>query len=101
MDETATNFKSFIIRNKDQLCHLCLHYLLKEKRVTGNALDPVANFHLTNGASLYRLNFLAHDDVVHNESFGLMVNYLYDLNSVAENSQNYIMDGKMQTDLYL
>jgi hypothetical protein len=38
------------------LMKLAIRYLLVEKR-RGNALDPVANFHLRNGAELYRINW--------------------------------------------
>ena len=39
-------------------CRLCAQYLYLEKRRKG-ALDSVANFHLRNGATLWRLNWLA------------------------------------------
>lgn len=38
------------------LTKLVVRYLLMEKR-RGNALDPVANFHLRNGAEVYRINW--------------------------------------------
>src|SRR5690606_14840713 len=42
---------------KPILLKLCAHYLLKEKKHK-RPLDPVANFHLFNGARLERLNWL-------------------------------------------
>ena len=52
--------------------------------------DPVANFHLGNGAAVWRLNYLADTKPQRlHESFGLMVNYFYDLDSLAQRSAQY------------
>jgi len=58
------------------------------------ALDPVANFHLRNGACAHRLNWLG--DTSHKgmeESFGMMINYLYSLDHIEMNNQQYLQDG--------
>ena len=53
----------------------------------GRALDPVANFHLSNGASLERINWMANPAPYGiEESFGLMVNYRYDRAKIAANA---------------
>src|SRR5262245_1979598 len=53
--------------------------------------DPVAKFHLHNGAQLARLNFLANPSPRGlRESFGLMVNYLYDLRHVERNHETFV-----------
>lgn len=70
---------------KDMLLKAAADYL------TGNGdakkiKDPVAKFHLGNGARLERINWAA--DTSPNgirQSFGLMVNYLYDLSSLSKN----------------
>lgn len=52
--------------------------------------DPVANFHLSNGATLHQLNWAA--DLSKNglqQSAGLMVNYLYDLDKVEEQHEAF------------
>ncbi|KAL1922127.1 uncharacterized protein VTP21DRAFT_10769 [Calcarisporiella thermophila] len=75
------------------LMRLCSRYILKEKR--GDlALDPVANFHLRNGACAHRLNWMADTSVkgLH-ESFGIMVNYNYLLKHIERNNQRYLLDG--------
>ena len=66
------------------LMRACARYLLAEKGRRGNrALDPVAHFHLSNGARVERLNWRADtSEKGIRESFGLMVNYLYDLSKV-------------------
>ncbi|CAI5445916.1 unnamed protein product [Caenorhabditis angaria] len=77
------------------LLYSCAHYLCKAKR-NGNALNSVTNFHLRNGAELYRLNWMG--DTSHrgiNNSFGIMVNYRYDLNRVHENSLEYTQKHEM------
>ncbi len=57
-------------------------------------IDPVARFHLRNGARLERLNWPA-DRSANGwaQSYGLMVNYLYDLNRVETNHEGYMRDG--------
>ncbi len=68
---------------------LCAHYLVNEI-YRNRALDPVANFHLTNGALIERINWLG--DVSRKglgESYGLMVNYLYNLDEIEKNHENY------------
>jgi len=58
------------------------HYILKEKTPTGKPLDPVANFHLRNGATVSEdnINFLADtSEKGIRESCSIMVNYIYSL----------------------
>ncbi len=58
------------------------HYILKEKTSTGKPLDPVANFHLRNGATVSEdnINFLADTSPKGiRESCTIMVNYIYSL----------------------
>ncbi len=82
---------------KAPLMKLCVHYLLKEKRGQ-DAYDPVANFHFANGARIERINWLA--DISKKgieQSMSMMVNYYYELSSIAENRENYITYGKIAT----
>ncbi len=75
---------------------LCRHYLLREKRRGNQALDPVAHFHLSNGARIEQLNWLAdRSERGLKRSAGLMVNYLYDLDQIANNSENYNASGNI------
>jgi malonyl-CoA decarboxylase len=64
------------------------YYFLHAKAPNGRPLDPVARFHLGNGARLERLN-LAGDTSAKGiaQSRGLMVNYLYDLAEVERNHE--------------
>ncbi|KAF9572735.1 hypothetical protein BGW38_008491 [Lunasporangiospora selenospora] len=75
------------------LLRLCARYILLEKR-RHLALDPVANFHLRNGACAYRLNWLGDTSTKGmEESFGIMINYLYSLDHIEMNNQQYLQDG--------
>jgi malonyl-CoA decarboxylase len=79
------------------LTRLAARYLTREKRPDGiAALDPVAHFHLSNGARVERINWMA--DMSANgigQSAGLMVNYLYDLDDIEANHEAYSASGKV------
>jgi malonyl-CoA decarboxylase len=69
-------------------------YLLKAKSAKGKPLDPVARFHLNNGASLYRINFLADFSARGlGEAYGLMVNYQYKLDEIEANHERLAREG--------
>ena len=61
------------------VCRLAARYLcLEKKKGSSSALNPVANFHLSNGATIWRLNWMADASLKGMDaSFGLMVNYRY------------------------
>jgi malonyl-CoA decarboxylase len=66
------------------------HYLLGAKRPDGSPLDPVARFHLGNGASVHAVHINA--DLSANgiaQSGGTMVNYLYDLSLISQNHERF------------
>ncbi len=80
------------------LLRLAARYLAKEKGRKGRALDPVAHFHLSNGARLERLNWLGDtSDKGLTQSAGMMVNYLYDLNRIENNHESYSLSGSVDT----
>ena len=67
------------------LLRLCAFYLTQPANA-GGRVDPVGRFHLGNGARLERLNWMANSDKRGiNESYGIMVNYLYDLPEIEAN----------------
>lgn len=75
---------------KDTLMALAAHYFLLAKASDGRPIDPVARFHLGNGARLERINWLG--DVSEKglrEAHGLMVNYRYDLKEIERNHEAY------------
>ncbi|XP_008563629.1 PREDICTED: malonyl-CoA decarboxylase, mitochondrial, partial [Galeopterus variegatus] len=72
------------------LMRLCAWYLYGEKH-RGYALNPVANFHLQNGAVMWRINWMADRSLKGiTGSCGLMVNYRYYLEETGANSTAYL-----------
>jgi malonyl-CoA decarboxylase len=65
-------------------------YILKAKNRSGYPLDPVARFHLGNGARLERINLLANlSERGLQESYGAMVNYIYVPDELESNRRAY------------
>jgi malonyl-CoA decarboxylase len=78
------------------LTRLAAQYLLTAKAGEKRLYDPVARFHLGNGARVERLNFLADTSPKGlQQSFGMMVNYLYDPNDIEENVEALLSTGKI------
>ncbi len=80
---------------KAPLMRLCARYLLT-RRNDGFPRDPVARFHLKNGARLERLNWLG--DVSAKgmrQSAGMMVNYRYHLGEIESNHEAYMREGRI------
>jgi malonyl-CoA decarboxylase len=81
---------------KDDLLTCLGEYFFKSERSDKMPNDPVARFHLGNGASLEQINFLG--DTSSNGiklSGGLMVNYLYDLEKVEQNHEIFVSEKKI------
>ena len=85
----------------DGLAQLAARYLTLAKSGRGERrlpLDPVARFHLGNGARIERLNPLGdHSPKGLQQSFGMMVNYLYDLDELEQNVESFASDGSIAT----
>ncbi len=80
----------------DPLLRLCAHYLLVERAPSGRALDPVAHFHLTNGARVEQLNWLGDTSAKGlQQSAGIMINYRYRLSDIEANHEAYRGDGRV------
>ena len=80
---------------KPLLLRLCAHYLYHEKRGL-MPLDPVARFHLGNGAQIGQINWMG--DTSRNglkQSAAMLVNYRYELNKVEENHEAYVNDNEI------
>ena len=73
-------------------------YLLEAKNARGRPRDPVARFHLGNGARLERLNWMAdRSDKGLAQSFGAMVNYRYALADIERNHEAYANEARIVT----
>lgn len=76
------------------LLPLTADYLLNQKDAKNRPLDPVARFHLGNGARLERINLQADlSPTGHKQSHGLMVNYLYKLDQIEKNHETFARSG--------
>lgn len=75
---------------------LAAHYYLHARTPSGRTIDPVARFHLGNGARLERINPRGdHSESGLKQSLGLMVNYLYDLDHIEANHEAYANRGEI------
>ena len=76
---------------KEPLTQLCATYLLHRGDNIEPAQDPVARFHLNNGAKLERINWLADNSKKGlRESLGMMVNYLYEPRAIEGNHEKFV-----------
>ena len=72
------------------LQRLAAQYLMEAKIKDGRARDPVAHFHLSNGAIMEQLNWMG--DTAPNgikQAAGMMINYLYNLDRIEDNHEAY------------
>jgi malonyl-CoA decarboxylase len=77
-------------RTGDELKAIAAHYLIREKGRGDAPLDPVARFHLGNGAQVFQLHADADTSAKgQQQSAGVMVNYLYDLSKVAQRHEDF------------
>ena len=76
-----------------QTQRLAANYLLTAKDPYGRPLDPVARFHLGNGAQVHALHSEADtSDRGRAQSGGVMVNYLYDLKRISQRATQFSKD---------
>ena len=76
------------------LLRLAAHYFLNAKTADGQPVDPVARFHLGNGARLERINWQGDISAKGlREAHGLMCNYRYELKDIEKNHEAYVNEG--------
>jgi malonyl-CoA decarboxylase len=75
---------------REPLLRAAAWYFLRARNRRGLPVDAVARFHLGNGARLERLDWLGDtSERALQQSYGLMVNYLYDLDYIEQNHEAY------------
>ena len=85
-----------IVSNKNAIIKLVGHYLINEKNKKDLPINDVCRFHLGNGAIIDDIVINANvSEVGFNRSFGVMVNYLYELKNIEKNHEEYINDKKI------
>jgi malonyl-CoA decarboxylase len=81
---------------REPLLRAAAGYLLQARHEDGGPVDPVARFHLGNGARIERLNWLADtSDKGLSQSWGIMVNYLYDPDRIEDNVEAFARNGQV------
>ncbi|MBE0704826.1 MAG: malonyl-CoA decarboxylase family protein, partial [Afipia sp.] len=81
-------------RVKPVLLAAAAYYFLEAKDKRGRLADPVARFHLGNGARLEKLDYLGDTSAKGlKQSYGLMVNYCYDLDDIEDNHEAFVEKG--------
>lgn len=82
--------------NADAIKQLVFNYLTQAKKDKYPA-DPVARFHLGNGAMIHQIHTLADlSEKGLQQSCGTMVNYLYDLRYIERNHEKYVTEGEIE-----
>lgn len=88
-------------KTDESLAQLAARYLTLAKASRGDGrqpLDPVARFHLGNGARLERITPMGDASPKgFKQSFGVMVNYLYDTEDLEQNVENFAREGAIAT----
>ncbi|MBA2127817.1 MCD, Malonyl-CoA decarboxylase MCD [Hyphomicrobium methylovorum] len=79
---------------KSAVLALAARYFLVARSSEDRPVDPVARFHLGNGARLERMNWLGDtSERALRDAYGLMVNYRYELSEIERNHEAYAQDG--------
>ena len=85
-----------IIDNKEAIIKLVSHYIVNEKNSDGFPVNDVSRFHLGNGAIVEDIIINANiSDVGFKRSFGVMVNYLYELKNIEKNHEDFVNNKKV------
>ena len=85
-----------IIDNKEAIIKLVSHYIVNEKKSDGLPVNDVSRFHLGNGAIVE--DIIINANISENgfkRSFGVMVNYLYELKNIEKNHEEYMNKKKV------
>lgn len=85
-----------IADNKALISKLAVNYLVKQKNDFGFPINDVCRFHLKNGADIDDIAVNANvSEVGFKRSFGVMVNYRYELAKIEKNHQEYVNEKKV------
>ena len=85
-----------LVEDQGMLKQITAHYLVKVKGKNRRPIDPVAKFHLGNGAIIHQINIdadLSEKGLL--QSKGVMVNYLYDLSKISQNVELFSKEGEI------
>ncbi len=99
LDQQQDLFQAdFMAQKQNALSQLAASYLLEAKNKKERPYDPVSQFHLGNGARLQQINLWAdRSKRGQANSWGVMVNYEYDLDYIEKNHEAFLCDGIIST----
>ena len=85
-----------IVENKEAIIKLVSHYIVNEKNHKGLPINDVSRFHLGNGAIVDDILINANiSEAGFQRSFGIMINYLYELKNIERNHENYMNNSQV------
>ena len=85
-----------IVENKEAIIKLVAHYIINEKNKKGLPINDVSRFHLGNGAIVEDIVVNANiSETGFKRSYGVMVNYLYELKNIEKNHEDYMNNNKV------
>ncbi|MDA9974816.1 malonyl-CoA decarboxylase [Candidatus Pelagibacter sp.] len=85
-----------IVENKEAIIKLVAHYIINEKNKKGFPINDVSRFHLGNGAIVEDIVVNANvSETGFKRSYGVMVNYLYELKNIEKNHEDYMNNNKV------
>ena len=85
-----------IIDNKEAIIKLVSHYIVNEKNSDGLPVNDVSRFHLGNGAIVEDIIINANiSEAGFKRSYGIMINYLYELKNIEINLEDYVNNKKV------
>ena len=85
-----------IVKNKEAITKLVAHYIVNEKNKQGLPINDVSRFHLGNGAIVEDIIINANiSEQGFKRSYGVMVNYLYELKNIEKNHEDYMNSNKV------
>ena len=85
-----------IVENKEAIIKLVAHYIVNEKNKKGLPINDVSRFHLGNGAIVEDIVVNANiSETGFKRSYGVMVNYLYELKNIEKNHEDYMNNHKV------
>ena len=95
-DGTTRDAVGYLDDNKTEGRALAAYYLTRARRESGQPYDPVSRFHLGNGASVFDIHDAADlSPRGRQQSFGLMVNYLYEKDKLVHNHEGFVHNSKI------
>ena len=85
-----------IVENKEAIIKLVAHYIVNEKNKKGLPINDVSRFHLGNGAIVEDIVVNANiSETGFKRSYGVMINYLYELKNIEKNHEDYMNNNKV------